>query len=133
MYVSYETFVSRTIAEEFPTEEEYARLAPVADLVVDEWTMGRVGRTVADGDDLPDPVVTLYCAVVESIPGAVQGGKASGELVKSFSNGVDKFEFEDGGDAMARLERSCMWMLGLLPVEWVSRCVGFEGGIPYAG
>lgn len=133
MYVDYETFLERTVAEEFPSEAEYARLAPIADAVIDDWTLDRVKRAVSDGCELPDAVVTLYCAIVESLPGAVEGGKASGQLVKSFSNGVDKFEFEDEGDAMDRLERSCRWMVGLLPVEWISRCVSFDGGASYAG
>lgn len=133
MYVAYEEFIAQTVSAEPPSRELYARLSPVADSVIDSWTLGRVGRAVDAEEELPPAVVTLYCAIVESLPAALSGGSGTGELVKSFSNGVDKFEFEDGGNAMDRLMRSCHWMLGLLPIEWCSACVSFEGGNGYAG
>lgn len=132
MYVDYQDFIDRTLASDFPTEEQYVRLAPIVDSIIDDWTLGRVGTAVRDGEELPEPVVTLYVAIMEALPGAVEGGKANGQLVKSFSNGVDKFEFEDEGTVMDRIEQSCQWMLGLLPIEWCSTCVSFSGGNAYA-
>lgn len=132
MYVDYSTFSEHALAE--LTEDEYARLAPLADAVIDDWTLGRVGRAVNAGEELPDVVVTLYCAIVEALPPIIEGSKpGTGGLVTSFSNGIDSFSFDTSETAGDQLRRSLGWMLELLPVEWMSGVVSFEGGNRYAG
>lgn len=117
------------------TEEEYTRVAPVADLVVDHWTLGRVGRAVGKGEELPQAVAALYCAVADAVPDAVEQSRKAGKggLVTSFSNGVDSFSFDASVTASKRLYESVGWMLALLPVEWCSGIPSFEGGSAYVG
>lgn len=147
MYVSYETFLENTLgavpmqpttdaepSKPGITEEEYVRLAPMADLIIDHWTLDRVGRAVKNGEDLPASVVTLYVALVENIPAIMDGVNPSkGGLVSSFSNGIDSYTFEVTPNLEQQLQNTLGWMLDLLPVEWISAVVGFEGGNRYAG
>lgn len=131
MYFSYDDFTSVTLGG--IDEPTYERLAPMADLVIDHWTLGRVGKAYEAYDELPASVLTLYAAIVEALPGAMSDSKASGGLVTSFSNGVDSYSFDVSETVQTRLRRQLGWMLGLLPVEWCSAVVPFEGGAAYAG
>lgn len=127
MHVSYEKFKSVTLGD--MTEDEFARLAPMADVVIDHWTLGRVGREVSKGASLPDSVVIVYAAVVEALPAVLDGSKAGGGLVSSFSNGVDSYSFDVSETVEQQLSRTVGWMAHLLPVEWSSGVVSYEGGL----
>lgn len=131
MYVPYNVFTEHGMAD--LSEDEYKRLAPMADLVIDHWTLERVGRAVRNGDELPDSVVTLYCAIVEALPTIIEGSRPSkGGLVTSFSNGIDSYSFDVSETVEQKLRRSVGWMAELLPVEWVSAAAAYEGGNGYA-
>lgn len=131
MFVPYERFQQATISD--LTAEQYERLAPMADLILDDWTIGRAGRAVANGEALPDAVVTLYAALIENIPAIMEGTKiGKSGLVTSFSNGVDSYSFDVTKTMKERLGDTLGWMLSLLPVEWSSGVVSFEGGNKYA-
>lgn len=127
MHVSYEKFKSVTLGD--MTEDEFARLAPMADVVIDHWTLGRVGREVSKGASLPDSVVIAYAAVVEALPAVLDGSKAGGGLVSSFSNGVDSYSFDVSETVEQQLSRTVGWMAHLLPVEWSSGVVSYDGGL----
>lgn len=131
MYMTYERFSEVGLAE--LSEAEYGRLAPVADLVIDNWTLGRVGSASKAGEELPASVETLYCAIIEGLPAIIDGSKPQqGGLVTSFSNGIDSYSFDVSQTAEQQLWSSLGWMVELLPVEWVSAVVSFEGGNRYA-
>lgn len=130
MYVDYGAFVKATVSA--ITADEYARLAPIADAVIDNWTLERVGRAFSNGEALPAPVVALYCAIVEALPAAMADSRG-GVRLSAFSNGVDSFTFASDDSTAKRLADSVGWMLDLLPVEWRSAAVCFEGGNAYAG
>lgn len=116
------------------TEKEYEELAPLADAIIDDWTLERVGRAVRNGEELPEVVQTLYRAIIQSLPNLIANSEVSkGSKVSSFSNGVDSFSFDTESGASEQLKSSLGWMLELLPVEWISECVSFEGGNKYAG
>lgn len=130
MFVDYDDYSDLTVFGPV-TASDYERYAPVADLITDHWTLGRIGRASADGEELPDAVKVLYVSVVESLPSVMKEAKG-GDRVKAFSNGVDSFTFEiEAVDK--RLRDQVGWLVDLLPVEWVSACVPFEGGLKYAG
>lgn len=130
MFVDYEDYKALTVFCPV-TETDYERYAHVADLITDHWTLGRIGRASADGEELPDAVKVLYVSVIESLPSVMKEAKG-GDRVKAFSNGVDSFTFEiEAVDK--RLRDQVGWLVDLLPVEWVSACVSFEGGARYAG
>lgn len=130
MFVDYEDYKALTVFGPV-TETDYERYAHVADLITDHWTLGRISRASADGEELPDAVKALYVSVIESLPSVMKDGRG-GDRVKSFSNGVDSFTFEiEGVDK--RLRDQVGWLVDLLPVEWVSACVPFEGGARYVG
>lgn len=132
MYVSWDTFEELTLGNDI-TEEQYVRLAPMADLIIDHWTLDRVGRAVKNDEELPDSVNTLYAAIVENLPALIENGKVqTGGLVSSFSNGIDSYSFDMSAGIEEQLHKSLGWMLDLLPVEWISACVSFEGGNKYA-
>lgn len=141
MYVSWEDFSKLTLGNTDPdkgqpdiTEGTYVRLASMADLIIDDWTLGRVGKAVRNGEELPDSVKTLYVAIVEQLPALMENSKVqSGGLVSSFSNGIDSYSFDVTQTMDDELRRSLGWQLELLPVEWISACVSFEGGNKYAG
>lgn len=130
MFVSYEDYKALTVFTP-ATQADYERMAPIADLVIDHWTLGRVGRASANGEALPDAVKVLYASIVESLPSVMSEAKG-GERVASFSNGVDSYTFVNEA-VDKRLKDQIGWLLDLLPVEWVSACVPFEGGTAYAG
>lgn len=140
MYVSWEDFSNLTLGNTDPdkgqpdfTEGTYVRLASMADLIIDDWTLGRVGKAVRNGEELPDSVKTLYVAIVEQLPALMENSKVqSGGLVSSFSNGIDSYSFDVTQTMDDELRRSLGWQLNLLPVEWISACVSFEGGNKYA-
>ena len=129
MFVDYEDYKDLSLFGSV-TEDDYERMSPIADLIVDHWTLGRIGRASACDEELPDGVKALYGAVIEALPTAMAESRG-GERVKSFSNGVDSFTFELS-TVSKRLEDQLGWMLDMLPVEWVSECVPYEGG-PHAG
>lgn len=131
MYVSYETF--KELSGSTINEQEYVRLSSIADLIIDEWTLDRVGRAVKDGEELPESVRTVYSAIVDNLPALLENSKAQeGGVVSSFSNGIDSYSFDVDSKVMDELNRSIGWMLDLLPIEWSSRCIAFKGGNKYA-
>ena len=125
MFVTYEEYKGRTMFDPV-TKQEYERMAPLADIVADHWTLGRIGRASARGEELPDAVKVLYGSIIEALPAALDGVRG-GERVASFSNGVDSFSF-DLASIDAQLDGQLGWLLDMLPVEWVSECVAYEGG-----
>lgn len=143
MYVSYERYLESQLAGIPATEDskplpslseaEYIRVAPIADAIIDNWTLGRVGRAVKNGETLPDIVVTVYVMICQSAPGLMEGSKVGNNPISSFSNGIDSYGFSVASNMADQMRDSMGWMLDLLPVEWCSACVSFEGGNRYAG
>lgn len=120
MLFAYDDYKAACLAK--PVDEErFAALAPLADAVLDSWTLGRASRAADDGRDMPSVVATLYAAVVDALPSAVEASHG-GERVTSFSNGVDSYSFDvqSVGD---ELESRLGWLVQALPVEWCSVCV----------
>lgn len=127
MYVNYSDFTEYAIGS--VEYETFARVAPLADAVLDHWTLGRAGAAISAEEELPPVVVALWCAIAEALPSVMEEATGKGGRVSSFSNGVDSFTFAAVDDALA--ER-VGWMLQMLPVEWLSGVVRFEGGNRYA-
>ena len=127
MYLSYKDF--QKLGNPSMSEQEYRSACAIADAVIDDWTLGRVGRAYEADEEIPDMVLRLYAAIVESVPAMTESSKVEkGEPVSSFSNGVDTFTFSASEPMDQRLRRSVGWMLDLLPVEWVSGVASYEGG-----
>lgn len=124
MYLSYEEYLRYSQGEHLP-EVDFTSAAPFADLVIDNWTMDRVKKAVSNGEDLPDSVKVAYASIVNNIE-ALEGIT---EPVSSFSNGVDSYTFASTSDQAESVKQ---WALNLLPVEWCSGIVSFEGGNRYA-
>lgn len=134
MYVTYDIFESLTLGDGEITEEVYSKVAPMADAIIDHWTLGRVGKAVAKGEELPEAVRIIYTKIVESVPAIMDGTKVGkGGLVSSFSNGIDSYTFEVSESMEEQMLNRFGWMIDLLPVEWISGCVSFDGGNKYAG
>ena len=137
MYVPFETFTELTLGDTSDstqgiTEGQYAKVAPMADAIIDHWTLERVGRAVRNGEELPDVIVTIYVKIIEALPDIMDGTKiGKGGLVSSFSNGIDSYSFDVSQTMEDQLKSRFGWMLDLLPVEWGSECVSFEGGNKY--
>lgn len=131
VYVSYDEYTNRYYNPEL-TEDEYGRIAPIADLIIDDWTLDRVGRAVRNGETLPDSVVTVYLSICEAAPSILESSKLGNDPVSSFSNGVDSFTFETSASVIDQVTNSIGWLADLLPIEWISACVSFEGGNKYA-
>ena len=138
MYVSFETFKELTLGdtsdpEQGITEDQYSKVAPMADAIIDHWTLDRVGKAVKNDEELPDVVKTIYVKIIESLPDIMDGTKiGKGGLVSSFSNGIDSYSFDVTETMEDQLLSRFGWMLDLLPIEWGSACVPFEGGNRYA-
>ena len=133
MYVSYDIFKGLTLGDGDIPEEVYQKVAPMADAIIDHWTLDRVGKAVRNGEELPDIVNLIYVKIVESLPDIMDGTKiGKGGLVSSFSNGIDSYSFDVSETMEDRMLKQFGWMLELLPVEWGSVCVPFEGGNKYA-
>lgn len=132
MFVDYSTFNEQWSASGI-TEEEYECLAPIADSIVDDWTLGRVGRAVRNGEELPECIVTLYCLTMKNIPGYMEATGEGGHTVSSFSNGVDSYSFVTDETITDVMRSQLGWYIDTLPIEWISRAAHFEGGNKYAG
>ena len=139
MYVPFDIFKELTLGDvsdpsQGITEEQYSKVAPMADAIIDHWTLDRVGKAVKNGEELPDIVSLIYTKIIESMPDIMDGTKiGKGGLVSSFSNGIDSYSFDVSEDMEERMLKQFGWMLEMLPVEWGSICVPFEGGNKYAG
>lgn len=144
MYLSYEDYLAAQLGG-IPSNEDtevpkpqldeagYISAAPIADAIIDDWTLGRVGKAVANGEALPAIVQTVYFAICNSVPGLMEGSKVGNSPISSFSNGIDSYGFAVTSEVSKQLRDSIGWMVELLPVEWCSACVSFEGGNRYAG
>lgn len=138
MYVPFETFAELTLGDvkdptQGITDEQYVRVAPMADTIIDHWTHERVGRAVKNGEELPDCIVLVYVKIIESLPDIMDGTKVGkGGLVSSFSNGIDSYSFDVTSTMEEQIHSRIGWMVDTLPVEWISDCVSFEGGNAYA-
>lgn len=108
------------------TEKEFVASAPLADALIDHWTLERVGRAVRKGEELPEVVKAIYASIMDNLD-AFNG---QGELVSSFSNGVDSYTFDNSNTEAKRIENYAM---SILPVEWISACADWDGGVRYAG
>lgn len=126
MYVDYLEYQRFARGNNVLTEEEYKRDAPLADALIDHWTLERVGKAVHNEEELPDIVKAVYVSIVDNMD--VLSG--SGELVSHFSNGVDSYTFDTENTEATRLKNYAM---SILPVEWISADVYFKGGNDYAG
>lgn len=127
MYLSFKEY--QKLGNPVMSEQEYQNAAPIADAVIDDWTLGRVGRAYEADEEIPDAVLRVYRAIIESVPAMIESSKVEkGEPVSSFSNGVDTFTFGASEPMGQRLRRSVGWMLDLLPVEWVSGVASYRGG-----
>lgn len=115
-YLEYQRFTHNPVVE-----VDYERIAPYADAYIDNWTLDRVGKAVKNGEELPDVVKMVYSRIIDSVEDI---NNADGQ-VSSFSNGVDSYSFDTSKTMEQRVYNLCM---NLLPVEWISACVDYEGG-----
>ena len=131
MYVSYDDYSK--LSPNPMGEGEYTRVAPIADAVIDDWTLQRVGKAVKNGEKLPEIVVTVYSTLCDSVPGLMSGSTVDGGgVLSSFSNGIDSYGFDTTSSTAKTLQNSLGWLIELLPIEWCSVCVSFDGGNKYA-
>lgn len=125
MYVSFETYEQRAGKL---SADDYEKAAPIADLVIDHWTLDRVGMAVSKGEELPDSVITVYCSIIDSVPSLMEASTVGANEVSSFSNGIDSYGFETNKTVADKAQSSLGWMMEMLPVEWISSVVSYEGG-----
>lgn len=119
MYVSYETYAD-TVYGDGVSEAEYPAYSALADVMIDDWTYGRVGKAVEDGEELPQDVILLYSAIVSNGKSLKESTTNSEAALSSFSNGVDSYGFDTDKSVSERLYSSLAWMLDALPVRWTS-------------
>lgn len=99
------------------SEDEYTRKSAYADAYIDSVTLDRVGKAVADNEELPQSVKLVYCLIIDE----TEAFTSTGERVSSYSNGEDSYSFDLSDDAQTRIEQTAYM---LLPVEWISCCMG---------
>lgn len=106
------------------TEDEFNARAPYADLIIDNWTLERVKKTVEAGKVLPKAVKLVYCQLIDNM----EQINSTDERIQSFSNGQDTYTF-----GLSDSVRDMVWhhALEMLPVEWISACVMYEGGVEH--
>ena len=109
MYVDYKDYTA--YATDPVSEDQYKKDAPFADAYIDNATMGRVGRAVRNGEDLPEAVKMAYSRIIAATEAD------GGERVSSFSNGVDSYTFDTSETEVGQAYRQA---IDLLPVEWIS-------------
>lgn len=114
-YVSQSEY--KAISGQEMSDSEYSRKSAYADAYIDSLTLGRVGRAVECGEELPQSVKLVYSLIVDEVDALT----SNGERVSSFSNGEDNYTFELTEDSSSRIAKSAC---DLLPIEWVSHCVG---------
>lgn len=117
-FMDYQEFARGDVMD----EAEYTRNAPYADAIIDNWTLDRVGKAVSNGVELPEVVKVVYTAIIDNID-ALTG---SGEVVSSFSNGVDSYTFDTSAGTQADQLKAAA--IEMLPVEWCSGAVDYKGG-----
>lgn len=102
-------------------DAEYTRKSAYADSYIDSITLDRVGKAVSNNEELPQQVKLVYSLIIDDIDAVT----ATGDRVSSFSNGEDSYSFDVSEDSAARIYATAS---SLLPVEWISACVAYEGG-----
>lgn len=102
-------------------DAEYTRKSAYADAYIDSITLDRVGKAVANGEELPQQVKLVYTLIIDDIDAVT----ATGDRISSFSNGEDSYSFDMSDDSAARIYATAS---SLLPVEWISACVAYDGG-----
>lgn len=127
MYVGFDIY-RKFYPNSEVTEADYMRLSSLADTVIDDWTLERVGRAVKNDEELPYSVVNLYCAIVDAMPAMLNQTTVEGDAVTSFSNGIDSYGFDTSKTLSDKLMSSLGWILDIMPVEWISRVVSYKGG-----
>lgn len=108
-------------------EDEFTARANLADLILDQWTLGRASAAVEAGHKLPKAVRQVWCLIADNASEVVGG---SDDRVASFSNGQDSYTFQL--DATAR-DRTWHAALMMLPVEWISATASTYGEAPHEG
>lgn len=122
MYVSFETYSDSSFAG--LSEDEYNRVADIADSVIDDWTYERVGKAVERGEELPRSIVNLYCAIAVNASEMIEQSKSATDAeLSSFSNGVDSYGFDTSSSMSDRLYDSLQWLVDALPLAWTSSCI----------
>ena len=114
-------------------QKEFKRLYRHAAHYLEEWTLGRV-KNVTDGScfapNIKDAMFSLmgYMPAIETAKQA----KASGDTVKTFSNGVNSFTFDNGGNVsgstVTPLEMAYSEVCEWLPVQLISAAVNYNRG-----
>lgn len=115
-YLEYQRFTHDPVVENV-----YNVSAPYADAFIDNMTLDRVGKAVRCGDELPDVVKMVYATIIDSM-GDI---RETGGRVSSFSNDVDTYTFDTSTPIGQNLMNFCA---KILPVEWISANVDYEGG-----
>lgn len=115
-YIEYQRFSHNPVVE-----NDYVKSAPYADAFIDNWTLERVGKAVRNGEELPDSVKMTYAKIIDTLDTLTD---TDGQ-VTSFSNGVDNYTFDTSTPQANMIHDLCIY---LLPVEWCSACVSYEGG-----
>lgn len=115
-YLTYQRFTHNPLVE-----DEYNVAAAYADAFIDNLTLGRVGKAVSKGEDLPEVVQMVYSKIIELTEDLMDPS----DDISSFSNGVDSYTFNASKSVQ---EKAAAIAAQLLPVEWCSACVSYEGG-----
>ena len=127
MYLTYDAWLGFGGAE-YEDEEAFAEDEAKAEALVDEVTLGRLGRV--DWSEWTGEVERATAEAVKALASlqASYDARLRGDgRVTSFSNGVDSvgWEFsedEEDGPRAALIAR----LRGILPVELVSGCAGWN-------
>lgn len=144
MYVSYEDYLTikhgyvavtpdekgednpKPVEVEMP-KDAYMQLSIWADSIIDNWLLGRVGKAIECGCEIPVQVVSLYCAIIDNLPSMLESSRdSSGSVVSSFSNGLDSYSFDLAKTTSDALKETLSWMVEALPFPWSSRCLYSE-------
>lgn len=123
MLVPYETYLYYTPSEVAQiSESQYKRAAITADAFVSAQTLGRAEEV--EYTSWPDALVMAYCLAIDSTYSTFN---QSGEVVSSFSNGVDSFTFDNSKTVAERLLSDVQPLIDALPIEWISRVANYGG------
>ena len=131
MYVTYEEYQQ---AGGKLTEAEFDVQEPMAEIMLDGWTLNRLKeQSVVDdlkttGDWLS--VVVALSWLTDQMQGIEKArkAKADGAEVTSFNNGVNSFSFGGGSSSDSTAAESSAYheVVRILPVELVSACVSYN-------
>ena len=123
-YITYTEYQSYggTLDETSYAGVSFKTQEPLAELLIDQWTLGRMKSL----ETIPEEAKRAVALLVDMVEGIKEGFTTVNDLT-SFSNGVTSFGFaaKDGSTGHQAYIRAYEAVTAILPIELCSACTSY--------